>query len=105
MFSIGSKGSATPKRAAGWTATPLHLAEAQLALGQSRAAIRTLRQAKMGPLDGMGRYVSRAEIDAALAGAFRAAGQDDSARIYAARVRRAWVGADPEVRARLAPLP
>ena len=89
---------------AGWTATLLHLAEAQLALGQPRAAIRALRDAEEGPLDSMGRYVPRTELEFALARAFAATGQRDSARTYAASVRRAWADADPEVKGRLARL-
>ncbi|HEX9108135.1 MAG TPA: hypothetical protein VF832_12920, partial [Longimicrobiales bacterium] len=56
---------------AGWTATNLALARAQLALRRPQDAVRTLREALIGPLDGMGRYVPRSEIAFALAQAYQ----------------------------------
>ena len=52
-----------------------------------------------------GRYVPHSEIDWWLARAFEAAGQRDSAHVYAAYVRDAWRRADPSVRAKLDSLP
>jgi len=49
-------------------------------------------------------YVTHAELHAALAEAWAAAGNRDSARVHLAAVDRAWVRADPPVRARLAQL-
>lgn len=51
------------------------------------------------------RYVRRTDIDFLMALGFDRAGQKDSAAVYAAYVRRAWTGADPESRRRLAALP
>ncbi len=53
----------------------------------------------------MGRYVPLSEIDWWLARTFAAAGQGDSARVYAGYVRSAWRDADPAVKARLDSLP
>jgi len=91
--------------AAGWTATDAMLAQAYLALGRNDGALTALRAAYEGPLDAMGRYVPRTDIDFLMALGFDRAGQKDSAAVYAAYVRRAWTGADPELRRRLAALP
>jgi len=48
--------------------------------------------------------VPRSELDYWMAISFRAAGQMDSARVYASRVRESWVDADPEVKRMLADL-
>lgn len=85
----------------GWTRTNIELARAQLAQRHSAAAIETLRDAYMAPLDGMGRYVPRSEIDFWMARAFMSAGQRDSADRYAGYVRSAWQRADPFVRVKL----
>ena len=82
---------------AGWTATVAWLARAQLATHHPMTAVTTLRQGYQGPLDAMGRYVPRSELDYLMSIAFRQAGQRDSASAYAIRVRRAWRHADPEV--------
>ncbi|HEX5831976.1 MAG TPA: hypothetical protein VFY16_13430 [Gemmatimonadaceae bacterium] len=71
-------------------------AEVLLAQGRASEAIAGLRLASTGNHDAMGRYVPRSELDWWLAVAFRAAGQGDSARVYADHVRRAWRAADPE---------
>jgi tetratricopeptide (TPR) repeat protein len=89
----------------GWSRTTVELAKAQLALGQAREAIATLESAYATPLDAMGRYVPRSELDYHMALAFKAAGMPDSAAVYAGFVRRAWKDADPEVRRLLATLP
>jgi hypothetical protein len=59
----------------------------------------------LAPLDAMGRYVPRSELDWWLARAFAAAGQRDSALVYARYVRAAWQDADPPIRTRLDSLP
>lgn len=86
---------------AGWTETVAWLARAQLAQKHPRDAITTLRQGYEGPLDAMGRYEPRSELDYLMAVAFRDAGVRDSAAVYGTYVRRAWRGADPEVRRQL----
>jgi tetratricopeptide (TPR) repeat protein len=90
---------------AGWTVTVVALARAQLALGRATDAVRTLRDAYTGPLDAMGRYQPRSEIDYWMSTAFARAGMRDSAQVYAGYVRMAWRSADPEVFRLLATLP
>jgi hypothetical protein len=89
---------------AGWTVSVVNQAQAQLELGRPDDALRTLRNAYAGPLDAMGRYQPRSEIDYWMSIAFTRVGESDSARVYAGYVRRAWQNADPEVRARIATL-
>lgn len=69
--------------------------------GHASDAIQTLRDAYMAPLDGMGRYVPRSEMDFWMSRAFVTAGQRDSAERYAKFVRTAWAKADPVMRARV----
>lgn len=85
----------------GWTATDVHLARVELAQGHAADAIATLRDAYAAPLDAMGRYVPRSELDLWMWRAFSAAGRADSAAVYEGYVRRAWRDADPEVRREL----
>jgi hypothetical protein len=85
----------------GWSRSLQEIAEAALALNQPARAIAVLRDAYKGPLDAMGRYLPRSEIDFWMARAFKQAGQTDSAAAYAGYVRSAWVGADTQVRGRL----
>ncbi len=58
----------------------------------------SLRKAYVVPLDAMGRYVPRTELDWYLAQVFRQAGQIDSTAVYAGYVEEAWREADPEIR-------
>jgi len=90
---------------AGWTATPAMVARLRLAHGDGRGALAALHDASAAPLDAMGRYVTRTEIDYLTALAFARVGVLDSAGIYAARVRHTWRDADPEVRRLMATLP
>lgn len=89
----------------GWTSTPAMLARMRLAQGDGAGAVALLRDCYRGPLDAMGRYVTRSELDYLMAVAFARAGASDSAGAYAARVRAVWRDADPEVRRQLALLP
>jgi tetratricopeptide (TPR) repeat protein len=86
----------------GWTRTNVELARTQVAQGRPLDAVRSLRDARFGTLDGMGRYEPRTEINAAIAEAFLSARSVDSARVYLAMVRAAWADADPAQRRRLA---
>lgn len=86
---------------AGWTTNLTWLARAQLGAGRPDAAISTLRHGYESPLDAMGRYVPRSELDYLMSVAFRQAGMRDSSAAYAQRLRHAWAGADAEVRRRL----
>lgn len=90
---------------AGWTRTLAELARAQLALGRPHDAIATLRDAYKGPVDAMGRYETRSQLDFLMARSYAAAGMSDSAAVYSGYVRTAWRDADPAIRARLASLP
>lgn len=89
----------------GWARTLVELAHAQLAQGNATAAVGTLRDAYSEQLAAMGLYVPRSELDFEMARAFAAAGMPDSARVYAARVDRAWQNGDRRARLRLAELP
>lgn len=91
--------------ACGWTRTNVELARAQLAQGHVAAAVATLRDADLAPLDAMGRYVPQSELDWWMARAFAQGGQRDSAAKYAGYVRSAWAHADPVLRVKLDSLP
>lgn len=86
---------------AGFTRTNLHLAQVELAQGHASEAIAALRDAYAAPLDAMGRYQPRSELDYVMTVAFRRAGQPDSAQRYLGFVRMAWKNAERESRARL----
>ena len=89
---------------AGWTRTNVELARVLLSQGRAREAVEIMRGAYMGPLDGMARYAPRSELDFWMSRAFAAAGQRDSARVYASYTRRAWGPSEPDVQRRLAEL-
>jgi len=89
---------------AGWTRTNVELARAYLAKKQPGDAVAALRGAYEQPLDAMARYVPRSELDYWMALSFHAAGQMDSARVYASRARESWAEADPEVKRMLGDL-
>ena len=89
----------------GWTRTNLHLARVQIMTSHPERAIPTLRRAYREPLDAMGRYAPRTDLDFEMARAFHAMGRADSAAVYAGRVRSAWAHAEPETARRLASLP
>lgn len=80
----------------GYTRTNLELGRALLVLNRPREAIAALRPALHGPLDASNLYVTRTELQEQLAGAFDAAGERDSARVYYVRVANAWRHADPQ---------
>jgi DNA-binding SARP family transcriptional activator/tetratricopeptide (TPR) repeat protein/TolB-like protein len=89
---------------AGWTEVNVLLGDAYLKLGDPDSAIAVFRAAYGAPLDAMGRYVPRSELDYGMARAFIAAGRRDSASAYVQRLEEAWQHADPDVRSRLAAL-
>jgi DNA-binding SARP family transcriptional activator/TolB-like protein len=80
----------------GWSRSLAEQAKSELALGRAADALATLRRAYIVPLEAMGRYLPRTEIDLLMALAFRQAGQADSAGLYVRYVRTAFEGADPE---------
>jgi predicted Zn-dependent protease len=85
----------------GWTVTLAHMARAHIALGEPKDAIALLREAYKSSPDAMGRYLPRSQIDLLMAQAFGRAGMRDSSERYAGYARRAWSGADPEVKSLL----
>ena len=89
----------------GWTRTNLMLARVQIMTSHAQRAVANLRRAYREPLDAMGRYAPRTDLDFEMARAFQAMGRADSARVYAGYVRRAWSHADPATAQRLAQLP
>ena len=89
----------------GFTRTNIELARVNMRLGDPDRAIRVLREAYSEPIDAMGHYAPRSELDFQMARAFAQANRTDSARVYASYVRAAWVHADPEFQRRLAELP
>jgi hypothetical protein len=89
----------------GWSRTVVELAKAQAAAGRPKDAIATLRRGYATRLDAMARYTPISEFDYWMARIFAQAGEQDSARVYAAYVRSAWRDADPEIRRLLANLP
>ena len=89
----------------GFTRTNIELARVNLVLGAPDRAIATLRRAYHEPMDAMGRYAPRSELDYEMALAFAQAGQADSALKYATYARAAWVRADPPFIRRLSALP
>ena len=68
--------------AAGWTETVAWQARAQMAQNKPYDAVATLRQGYQGPLDAMGRYEPRSELDMLMAMAFRQTEMRDSAAVY-----------------------
>jgi DNA-binding SARP family transcriptional activator/tetratricopeptide (TPR) repeat protein len=79
----------------GYTRTNLERARALMRLGRHAEAIATLRSALRGPLEASNLYVTRTELHEALAQAFAAAGQRDSAAVHYRRVVQSWAHADP----------
>lgn len=77
------------------------MARAYETLREPDSAILVLHQAYGAPLDAMGRYQPRSELDYELARAYLDAGKGDSARTYVTRLKGAWSDADPSVAARL----
>jgi len=84
----------------GYTRVNFELARVELALGRPKNAVATLQSALRGQLDASNYYVTRTELRDALARAFAAAGQLDSARTQYAVVARAWSAGDAPFRAR-----
>jgi len=96
----------------GYTRINLEMARSLMALQRYAEAIALLQPALRGGVDGGNTYVTHTELHEALAHAFHAAGQRDSAGSHYATVERAWRYADPQfaeryrvARAREAPAP
>jgi tetratricopeptide (TPR) repeat protein len=79
----------------GYTRINLEMARSLVALQRYPEAIAILQPALRGGVDGSNTYVTHTELHEALAHAFHAAGQGDSARVHYAAVERAWRKADP----------
>lgn len=84
----------------GYTRINVELARSLVALQRYPDAIAVLQPALRGGVDGANTYVTHTALHEALAHAFHAAGQADSARVHYAAVERAWRRADPQFRAR-----
>ena len=84
----------------GYTRTSLELGRTLLALGRPREAAAVLAPALRGDVQSSNYYVTHAELHEALAQAYEAAGQRDSARVHYAWVANAWKRADPQFRER-----
>jgi hypothetical protein len=76
----------------GYTRINLELARVLLAEHRPRDAVPALSAALRGSLEGSNYYVSRTELEDALARAFAEAGRADSARVYRSRVAAARRG-------------
>ncbi|HKG90548.1 MAG TPA: hypothetical protein VKA84_01580, partial [Gemmatimonadaceae bacterium] len=86
----------------GYSRTNLELGRTLLALGRPREAAAALAPALRGDVQSSNYYVTHAELHEALARAYEAAGQRDSARVHYAWVANAWRAADPQFRERAA---
>jgi hypothetical protein len=78
----------------GYTRVNLALARVLVAERRPRDAVPVLRAALRGNLEGSNYYVTRTELQDALARAFAGAGDADSARVYRARVAAARARAE-----------
>jgi tetratricopeptide (TPR) repeat protein len=79
----------------GYTRLSVALARELRMLGRPRDAVAVLQPALRGPFDAGNFYLSRTEVRLALAEAFEASGEADSARVHYQRVLSAWRNADP----------
>jgi DNA-binding SARP family transcriptional activator/tetratricopeptide (TPR) repeat protein len=84
----------------GYTRTSVELADLLVASGRATEAITYLQPALRGPTESSNLYVTRTELHEALARAFDAAGQPDSAAAHYRLVGLAWQAASPALRAR-----
>lgn len=86
----------------GYTRINLEMARSLIELDRHAEAIAVLQPAVRGGVDGGNTYVTHTELHEALARAFDANGQADSASVHWAAVARAWRRADSEFEARYA---
>jgi len=84
----------------GYTRINLELARTLVALGRPREAIGWMQAALRGGMEASNYFLTRTDAHEALAQAFAAAAQVDSARAHYAWVIRAWSNAEPPARAR-----
>jgi predicted Zn-dependent protease len=84
----------------GYTRSNLELGRVLMTLGRPREALAVLGPALRGDLQASNYYVTHAELHDAMAQAFAAAGEVDSARTHFAWVARAWQRADSPFRER-----
>ena len=86
----------------GYTRTNLELGRVLTTLGRPREAVAILAPALRGELEASNLYVTHAELHEALAQAYEAAAEPDSARAHYAWVAKAWRAADPSFQTRAA---
>jgi predicted Zn-dependent protease len=79
----------------GYTRINLMLAHSLQTLGRASEAVEVLQAALRGGVDGSNTYVTHTDLHLALADAFAAAGQRDSASVHYRAVELAWREADP----------
>ena len=84
----------------GFTRINLMMARSLMSLQRPMDAVKILQPALRGGVDGSNTYVTHTELHEALAQAFEAAGEADSAQAHFRIVERAWRRADPEFRER-----
>lgn len=86
----------------GYTRVNLVLGRTLTRLGRPREAVAILQSALRGMFEGSNLYVTHTDLSEALAEAFEAAGQRDSAAYHYQRLVKAWEGADPRFTPRIA---
>jgi tetratricopeptide (TPR) repeat protein len=96
----GEFGAAVYSSSDGSGETILQLGRALVAANRPREAIRVLRAGLHNFMDRAGFSTPRTELQDELWQAYIAAGEKDSAAVYARRVANAWQHADPILRAR-----
>ncbi len=99
---IGALRAAISSPTFGFTQINLELGRLLLERGRPTEAVAILAPALRGALDASNLYVSRTELHEALARAWDAANQPDSARVHWEAVVHAWRTADPMFRERRA---
>lgn len=92
--------SATFSPVGGYTVTNLELGRVLLALRRPREAVAALAPALRGGVEGSNLYATHAELHEALAQAYDAAGESDSAAAHYGWLVTAWAAADEPLRAR-----
>ena len=84
----------------GFTRINYELAEVLLESDRPAEAVRALQPAFRGSIESSNLYITRTELHEALARAWDAAGNRDSARMHWRAVVEAWRGADPQFQPR-----
>jgi tetratricopeptide (TPR) repeat protein len=86
----------------GYTRANLLLGRTLTRVGRPREAVTVLQSALRGMFEGSNLYVTHTDLSEALAEAFEAAGERDSAAYHYQRLVKAWEGVDPRFTPRIA---